>query len=279
MYDTDFRVRPVLLVLALLAFLMPACRDAANRSEAAGSRIIVTSDTILASMAQSLLPPGDFEVSAIMPSDQCPGHYDIKLSDIEKANKADLVVSFRDLPFMERAENNPARCVLLDRRNRNWMVPEFYISGLNTLAEELAKRYPPYEAEIALRCRRAAAEVSEKAAALSDEIRQAGLAGRPVLSSGMQRESLEWMGLEVVGDYGRPESLSLGEVARLSGIGRKRAVILVADNLQSGPDAGSSIAEALGVAHVVLSNFPSGKGYTATLADNVAAVLDAVKAN
>jgi zinc transport system substrate-binding protein len=50
---------------------------------------------------------------------------------------------------------------------------------------------------------------------------------------------------------------------------------MVVDNLQSGPDAGKGIAETLGAPHVVLTNFPSEKGYLATLGENVNAVLAA----
>jgi zinc transport system substrate-binding protein len=52
---------------------------------------------------------------------------------------------------------------------------------------------------------------------------------------------------------------------------------MVVDNLQSGPDAGKGIAETLRVPHVVLTNFPSEKGYLATLRENVDAILTASK--
>jgi len=59
--------------------------------------------------------------------------------------------------------------------------------------------------------------------------------------------------------------MSPRELARLSETGRSRHVIMVVDNLQSGPDAGKGIAEILGAPHVVLTNFPSEEGYPATL--------------
>ena len=77
------------------------------------------------------------------------------------------------------------------------------------------------------------------------------------------------MGFRVVGEYGRPEAMSAREVVRLSEIGKDQKAIVVVDNLQSGPDAGKGIAETLGVPHVVLTNFPSEKGYLATLGENV----------
>jgi F0F1-type ATP synthase beta subunit len=80
-----------------------------------------------------------------------------------------------------------------------------------------------------------------------------------------------------VAEYGRPEALSAREVVRLVRTGRERNVLLVADNLQSGADAAKGIAEALGTPHVTLSNFPSEKGYLATLGDNVGAVLAAAR--
>jgi zinc transport system substrate-binding protein len=103
-----------------------------------------------------------------------------------------------------------------------------------------------------------------------------GLFGKPIIVSSMQKEVLEWMGFRVVGEYGRPEAMSAKEVVRLSKIGRDQHAILVVDNLQSGPDAGKGIAETLGVPHVVLTNFPSEKGYLTTLRENVDAVVAAV---
>ena len=88
---------------------------------------------------------------------------------------------------------------------------------------------------------------------------------------------MEWMGLRVAGVYGRPESLSAKDVVRLLKIGKVQQISAVIDNLQSGPDAGKSIAETLGKPHVVLNNFPSERGYLATLQDNVHMVLAALE--
>jgi zinc transport system substrate-binding protein len=103
-----------------------------------------------------------------------------------------------------------------------------------------------------------------------------GIFGKAIVASSMQKEPIEWMGFRVVGEYGRPEAMSAREVVRLSKIGRDGHAILVADNLQSGPEAGKGIAEALGVPHVILTNFPSKRGYLATLEENVDAVVSAV---
>ncbi|MEN6317988.1 MAG: zinc ABC transporter substrate-binding protein, partial [Syntrophaceae bacterium] len=101
---------------------------------------IVTSDTILSGMITSLLPPNRYRVEAILPPGQCPGHYDVKLSDIEKMKKADLIVSFREMSFIDKTSIGGRSQLLVDTGGRNWMAPDSYIYGLNVLADGLSKR-------------------------------------------------------------------------------------------------------------------------------------------
>jgi zinc transport system substrate-binding protein len=85
------------------------------------------------------------------------------------------------------------------------------------------------------------------------------------------------MGFTVIAQYGRQESISARELVRLLETGRSQEAVMVVDNYQSGPDVGKGIAASLGIPHVVLTNFPSEAGYLATLAENVGAVLTALK--
>jgi ABC-type Zn uptake system ZnuABC Zn-binding protein ZnuA len=238
---------------------------------------IVTSDTILSGMVASLLPPDRYSVEAILPPGQCPGHYDVKLSDIEKMKKADLTVSFRGMAFMEKASEGGGKQLIVAAGNRNWMTPDSYIYGLNTLADNLAKRFPEDANAIMKQNRNTIREVKAGTKIFLERIKGAGIFGKSIIASSMQKEPLEWMGFRVAGEYGRPEAMSARDIVRLAAIGKREKAILVVDNLQSGPDAGKGIAETLGVPHVVLTNFPSEKGYLATLGENVNAILSAVK--
>lgn len=262
------------MALAILLIFSADCQRRAQDREKSGTSI-VTSDTILSGMVLSLLPPGSFSVSAIMPPGQCPGHYDIKLTDIAKVKRADLVISFRGMPFMNQAEIDAGKHLLIDTKGRNWMAPHSYIVGLSILADKLAERFPEQKQQILIRREQAIREATEKTNALGDKLRNAGVFQMPVIASSMLREPLEWMGFCVVGEYGRPESLSAKEIVTLTRIGREKKAAMIVDNLQSGPEAGKGIAEALGAPHVILSNFPSEDGYTATLSENVKAVLAA----
>jgi zinc transport system substrate-binding protein len=269
------------LFLAIVAMALLGVSTAySNTSKEGNAKIvrgIVTSDTILSGMIASLLPPNRYSIEAILPPGQCPGHYDVKLSDIEKMKKADLTVSFRGMPFMDKTGLGGRAQLLVDAGGRNWMAPDSYVYGLGVLADGLSKHFPEDKDEIMRRKEEAIRKVKAGANSLIEKIKRAGIFGKPMIASSMQKEVIEWMGFRVVGEYGRPEAMSTRELVRLSKIGRDQHAIMVVDNLQSGPDAGRGIAETLGVPHVVMTNFPSEKGYLATLGENVTAVLAAAK--
>lgn len=269
----------LLFVITVMVFLCVSTGFSSNAREGKAGRLrgIVTADTILSGMAAALLPPERYSVEAILPPGQCPGHYDVKLSDVEKMKKADLNISFRGMGFMNKSGDGGAPQLFVEAGDRNWMAPPSYIYGLSIIAAELGNRFPEDRAAIMGRKKVAISAVKKKSDLLAGKLRESGTYGYPVIASSLQKETLAWMGFRVIGEYGRPEAMSARELVRLTKIGREQKVIMVVDNLQSGPDAGKGIAEALDVPHVVLTNFPSEKGYAATLEENVNCVLKAAK--
>jgi ABC-type Zn uptake system ZnuABC Zn-binding protein ZnuA len=268
----------VLLSIAVtaLACLLSGCSGKPGDAGQPEVRAIVASDSILSEIIASLLPPGRYRVDAILPPGQCPGHYDVRPTDIEKMKKAVLIVSFRGIRFMSKTGSDDARQLVIDPEDRNWMAPGSYVQGLELLAARLSERFPEDRDEIARRKEHAIRLAKEGADRLLRKITGAGLFGKPVVASSMQKEPLEWMGFKVVAEYGRQEAMSARDVVRVAEVGKDRKAIMVVDNLQSGPDAGKGIAETLKVPHVVLTNFPSERGYLATLGENVDVLLKAL---
>lgn len=258
-----------LLILTSICLTGGACAETGD-----GVRTVVTSDALLADMARALLPAGRYRVEPIFPPGHCPGHYDVKLSDIEKIQKARLVIFSRSVTFMGKPGHGR---LLLDSEGRNWMAPDSYIFGIECLAEKLVEHFPEDETEIQARKKTVTHLVRQEAQKLKERLRRAGLDNLPVLASSMQMEPLTWMGFQIAGVYGRPEALTAKEVSRLLKTGREKKVVAVVDNLQSGPDAGRGIAEALGKPHIVLTNYPSEEGYPAALRDNVEVILAALE--
>jgi zinc transport system substrate-binding protein len=260
------------ITISILLGFSPSLSHASENLKTKSKNIIVTSDTILSGMIDSLLPPGEYLTEAILPPGQCPGHYDVRLSDIEKMTRADLIVSFRGMPFMDKAGSPGKGKYSVDAGGRNWMAPDSYIHGLGILADCLSRYFPEDKEEIMVRKEDSIRQVKEGAALLLEKIKRSGGFGRPIIASSMQKETLEWMGFVVIATYGRQESISARELVRLLEIGKRQKAMIIVDNLQSGPDTGRGIAESLGIPHIVLTNFPSEKGYLATLEENIRAL-------
>jgi zinc transport system substrate-binding protein len=267
----------VAVVLMMLACFCAGCSNTSHDGGTERKRSIVTSDTLLSGIIASLLPPYRYSVEAILPPGQCPGHYDVKLSDIAKIKKAVLTVSFNDMPSVDKGATDGGARLLVNPAGRNWMAPDSYVYGVRLLADELIQRFPEDKAEIMRRSTYTIEKVQREANLLVKKIKDAGIFGKPVLASSMQKEPVEWMGFRVVAEYGRQEAMSVREIIRLTETGKTQRVIMVVDNLQSGPNAGKGIAETIGAPHIVLTNFPSEKGYLATLEENIAAVLAAAR--
>lgn len=87
---------------------------------------------------------------------------------------------------------------------------------------------------------------------------------------------MKWAGFDIMATYGRSENLTPRALRDLIEIGRKHHVRLVVDNLQSGPEIGSQIAEDIGAGHVVLTNFPEHGSYLKAIQKNARALCDAL---
>ena len=97
--------------------------------------------------------------------------------------------------------------------------------------------------------------------------------GVAVICSEMQRPFLEWLECRVVASYGRPEELTSSQLITMIKKARKEHIVLVADNLQSGPQAGKTLAEEAGARHVTLTNFPLSGSYITDLKNNIRKIL------
>jgi len=224
-------------------------------------------------------------ITVLAPGGLCPGHFDLKPSDVTAANQADLIINqgweawFSGLVA---ALDDAGQRVMTARTEGNWMLPEIHKSATAEIAELLvtldSSGATGYRMNAAAYVRR----VDSAAAAARALIVQARKPwSDQVLPSAIAAEHqapfLRWLGLNVVATYGRPEEFTARELDRLVRIGSDSAVGLFVDNLQSGPDAGLELARSLGAEHINLTNFPVDEDYPATLLANARAIAVALE--
>ena len=259
-----YRLVTAVLVLGLVfALLIGGCSP-----EETSKIKVVTSTSLIASIVERV--GGDkVDVVNIIPPAQCPGHFDVKPSDIQKLADADLFLlhGWQGEMFSQEliaSANNPDLTVITIDIQGNWMTPPVQIEAIDKITASLSQ----VDAGNGSAYQKSAAEIKDtveaKGADVEERLVKANLSRVNVICAEEQAGFVQWAGFNIIATYGRPDSLTPQVVKELVDKGREGKVTLIIDNMQSGQDAGAGIAEELGSDRVILSNFPAGYENTET---------------
>jgi len=258
----------VIATLVLSLAIIPVALGC-SPSAAPGLKV-VTSTSLLASIVERV--GGDrVDVVNIIPPAQCPGHFDVKPSDIQKLADADLFLmhGWQGEKFSQdliASANNPDLIVAVPKIDikGSWMAPPVQLNAVDKITAILCQvdgknnsAYQKSAAELKSKFETKEAEIKAKLA-------KEDLSSINVMCAEMLVEFVQWTGLNVIATFGRPDSLTPQVVKELVDKGREAKVSLIIDNLQSGQDAGAGVAEELGSKRIILSNFPGGFDDTET---------------
>jgi zinc transport system substrate-binding protein len=255
---------PGILGVLLLAILFTLSSCAQQPTD------IMAGSSLIANIIQDVA--GDkLETRTLIPPGVCPGHYDLKPSDIEAlANSKALFIhdyqeNFTNITGAIEAAENPDLTVTVINVTGNWMVPSVQAEAVDNIAQALGEIDP----ENAAYYQERAAEREQAILAYGEEVKntlqEAGVDGVKVLCADMQAGFVEWAGFDVVATYGRPEDLSPADVDQLITEAKQAGVALVIDNLQSGSATlGAAMEQDIEAIPVTISNFPGGFENTET---------------
>ena len=252
----NYRLALLILVLILVANLV---LGGCTVKEAEKFQV-VTSTALLAQIVERV--GGEkVDVVNIIPPAQCPGHFDVKPGDILKLADADLFLlhgwqgeKFTD-DLIASADNSDLSVFKVDVLG-NWMTPPVQSQAIDIIAGIISQADADNSAGFQKNADDFRAAVDAKGAEMADKLAEANVAAINVMCDEQQAGFVKWAGFNVVATYGRPDSLTPQVVKELVDKGREGKVTLIIDNMQSGQDAGAGIAEELGSARVILSNFP-----------------------
>lgn len=257
-------MKRILTLLILFALLVAACRTAGSKRQLK----VVASTALIATIVQNI---GDarVKVTTIAPAGMCPGHFDLQPQAIAAAQDAQLILYHGWEGWMEKLKqetrNPTAKWITLQTRG-NWMVPSVQKKATEELTALLIQYAPADSILFTKNRQRYLAQIDSVASTLQTMFANKNLPR--VLASEHQAEFLQWLGFKVVGTYGRSEDLTARELSRLARLTVDSGVGLVVDNLQSGPDTGKPLAEAAGLRHITLTNFPLDGDYLKTVLEN-----------
>ena len=220
--------------------------------------LVVTTTSVLSSIVNDLA--GDLvDVAYIVPPSLCPGHYDVKPSDVELIRSADLVLKHGIMgeywlsDLINAANQSGDLDVPIVEVGGGWNTP----SAARTLYEKVAtvlKDYLGIDVSDRLsKCLQAVNATEEELVEIANEN---NFKDTPVVVMLWQKSFIEFLGFKVVATYGPPEKLSESDIVEIKENATKGGAKLVIDNLHSGTSLGEKIAGDIGAVHVVLINFP-----------------------
>lgn len=275
-----FHFLVVFLVLGCLLWLAGGCTPKEQEKLS-----VATGTSLIAAIVEEV--GGDrVEVTNIVPPGACPGHFDLKPSDVQKLATAKLFLrhEWQGSMFTQDLINsvhNEDLVVVPVAVEGNWMAPPVQKEAVEKIAEILIENDPANRSYYEENKKRLISSIEAKEREIRAKLQAANVSNIKVMCSSMQEGFLKWAGFNVVATYGRPEEFTPQTIQELINKGKQEGVKLVVDNLQSGPDAGKGIAKELGAVQVTISNFPGALPQTDTWAaaveKNVELLLDAVR--
>jgi len=247
----------VLATLLLLALLAPlSCTHS--------SADIVAGSSLIADIAQDIVD-GKLEIHNLIPPGMCPGHYDVKPSDVEiLADSKALIIhnwqqNMKNITGLIDAADNPDLIIKIIDVPDAPMVPEVQSQTIDKIAQSLSEIDSANSEYYQKKAKERMQATLAKGGEVKNRLQEAKASEVKVICSGMQAGFIKWAGFDVVATYGRPEELSVAEVEQIVTKAKQAGVALVIDNLQSGGAGNSEVmARDIGAAQVTISNFPGG---------------------
>jgi len=230
---------------------------------------VVTTTSLIASIVEKV--GGDkVDVANIIPPAQCPGHFDVKPSDIQMLSDAELFLmhgwqgEMFSADLIKSADNPDLKVVSLNIPG-NWMTPTVQAQAVGNITSTLAEIDPQNASYYQSNAESELAAITAKGNELKARLEAGNLSQVNVLCDAQITDLVQWAGFNVVASYPRPEDISAKKMQELIDQGKQAGVVLVIGNLQSGTsDAGVTIASGIGAVQVTLSNFPGGFDNTET---------------
>jgi len=231
---------------------------------------IVAGSSLISNIIQDVA--GDrVETRTLIPPGVCPGHYDVKPSDIEALANSDALFIhdyqqyFQNIKGAIEAAENPDLVITVLNVTGNWMVPSVQAEAVDKIAQALGEIDPENAAYYQQRATDREQAILAHGEEVENELQGAGVEGVKVLCAEMQAGFVSWAGFGIVATFGRPEDLTPAQVADLIDQGQEAGAALIIDNLQSGSTTlGASLGQDVEAIPVTISNFPGGLEETET---------------
>jgi zinc transport system substrate-binding protein len=272
---------------AAALLLVAGCKNAERPTAAlpktsiSDSRVAVSSPYLEAAVCEVL--GGDVGLVRLAGPSMCPGHFDMRPSQIHDLARCGVLVRF---DFQESLDAKLGQRPGGERKTvavhvpGGLCVPDSYVAACRQIADHFVSGGALTQRQAGERL----ALLDGRMAALRKEtarqIDVARLRDARVLSSGHQTDFCRWLGLRVVGTIASADAAGISDIEKSIKAGESAKVRLIVANEPEGRQSADALADRLGARVVVFGNFPSPnreKAFDELVCRNVTALLDAAR--
>jgi len=241
---------------------------------------VAASSTYLAAAARDFLGT-DEPVLELAEPGTCPGHFDLRPSQITKLRACRVLLRFDfqsawDAKLADLAAGG-LRIVPI-AASGGLCVPDTYLGVCRQVAHAFVEAGLLSHAGAEARLNDIADRLRRLTTWTRDQVTAAELPQRSVLTSRHQADFCRFLGLDVVGVFNSPDAASVQEINQVVRAGK--AVWLVVANEPEGTDLADALADRLAARLVVFANFPGqehGHRFDDLVRSNVERLLAAAR--
>jgi zinc transport system substrate-binding protein len=263
------------LVFLLACLLLAGCRD-----QSSSTRTIAVTSSYLECAVRALL--GDaVPVTRLAEPGLCPGHFDIRPSQVNDLRHSTLLLRFDFQDSLDRQLSGiPTLSIAAISISGGMCVPESYLQTCRQSADALVRAGLISRAAADERLTAIQNRLTRTGETARATVRQAGLLTRPVLTSPHQADFCRWLGLQVSATLGSADSSSVKQLDSALSAAREARCQWVIANRPEGTQLADRVAGELHARLVVFDNFPDlgprQSSFDAMLLDNVDHLVGAI---
>jgi zinc transport system substrate-binding protein len=256
--------------------VLTSCRKEESQTPAA----VAASNSFLECVARDLLG-GKTPVLRLADPGMCPGHFDIRPSEVEALRHARVLLRFDFQKSLDaQIGGGEAGVRIVEVRVTGGLCePESYLAACKQVADAFVEAGLMPKALADHKLGWIGKRLDEHGRAARQAIAQVGLGDQPVLASVHQQAFCKWLGLRPVATFSGADSAGVGQVDDAVKLGEQADVKLVIANLPEGRRVADALAQRLGAKVVVFGNFPAMNDGQSSFDDlleaNVNALLEA----
>ncbi|MBN1901651.1 zinc ABC transporter substrate-binding protein [Candidatus Sumerlaeota bacterium] len=245
---------PIILYITFILFLF-SCSEEADRD----SRILIGVTTSYLECAVRDIAGDMFDYVRIAPPGMCPGHFDLKPSQVQDLKKSVALFRFdfqNSLDEKMKNWNKDSLVIYSIKAPEGLCIPDSYRLCLKEVYENLRKAFPEEIPLFASNYNNSSRRLDALEKECRKRIRDKELSGARVIASGHQEVFSRWLGLDVIATYSGGQSSSLNQLREILDKGKESGIRFIIANEQEGRQQAEALASHLRAPLVFFSNFP-----------------------